>query len=320
MRRVLHVPFAVVMGLGGFVSALKAEPPAAVPATEGVEARPSESAAALIVIRPASDSYVQGYERMTVGDGDVVYVSPEVAATGADLLTGSTQWTEGSDQMRIRLRFGEAVKRFGAPGSRLAVFVDGHLMAAPVLGVPQAAGIIELGGLLPGQAQRLSRVMMAAADPFVGPTFVLIPRESAVAPGAVALVDVFLTGVQELRAYQVALDMVGSTGRLDLEEMTIDGERTDYVFYAQPAVNASDMKLGRVVNAMFSGGVPIRSSAYLATFRLRASDDAKGRFELRVRSNSDTLLRDASGSPVNYNAGLPVEINVGLKARSAEPF
>jgi hypothetical protein len=126
----------------------------------------------------------------------------------------------------------------------------------------------------------------------------LVPRETAATPGGVLLVDVFIRGVQELRAIQAALEPSGgAAGAVHLERIQIDRSRQDFVFPEGIVDSAADTIHGRVVASLRQGAVLADVEHYFATFHYRVSEEASGSFWLRLDS-SGTHLRDAEAGVV----------------------
>jgi len=269
-----------------------------------------------VVIRLAGDQPAAGFRRMALeSDSQMIYVSSAAGLSTADFMSV----TEGPDRVALQLT-PEAAGRF-APGThdRLAIFVDGHLSSAPRATFSAESGVVELIGLLPGQSQRLSRILVSSPVGALGPRLQAVARESTVPVGEFATVDVFIRGVAELRAYQVTLDVSGgTTGNLESGELTVDIARDDYVFHGQQAVHAADLERGLALSALYAGAVAAQEQMYLATFQYKVLEGASGRFQIQVRTNGDTLLRDDHGLPVGYQTGAPATITVGHRFRPTD--
>ena len=127
------------------------------------------------------------------------------------------------------------------------------------------------------------------------------------------LVDVFVSGVVDVRGYQVSLAATtgGNRGRLEIQDIWVDTSRADYVFASEEAVNAVDLVGGRLVGAMFSGSVDAMRPAYAGTFAFKATPDAQGNFKVSVQMGSQTLLRNSASQPIALKTGAAVVIAVG---------
>ncbi len=134
-------------------------------------------------------------------------------------------------------------------------------------------------------------------DAVARPAIELEPSARSISPGETIAVEVLVSDAADLRGYEVALDAVGRRrGRLELESITVDRGRRDYVFADREVFDVGDLSGARVVAAMARGGVTPRDAGYLATFVFRASEDAHGSFKIAVREAGDTILLDSVGS------------------------
>ena len=289
--------------------------------------------------RRASVLPLPGFEELVYGHDEVIYVDPETFLTRGDIASSETtisgnaghltlrltetatrrlETPEGGTRnakdgiRRSRLRLPHSALRNRKPG-RLAIFVTGRLMAAPEIAPRGTTGSIVLKGLLPGQAQRLGRLLSAAPSAPTGPLLTIVPSETAIAPGSTVTVTVFLSGVADLRGLQVALDVTGGlSGTLVQESVSIAVDRPDYVFGSRPAVSSTDPVSGRLLSALYSGGVVVTEAAYVGTYVFRASPDAQGTFIVNVRTNQETLLRDSKGLAIGFRIGEGAAISLGM--------
>ncbi|NOT01431.1 MAG: hypothetical protein HOP29_12470 [Phycisphaerales bacterium] len=131
-----------------------------------------------------------------------------------------------------------------------------------------------------------------------------------VRPGESFVIDVFVHDVADLRGGQVVLNVTGGDGgELVVESAGIDAGHADHVFATGRSFDAFDRHERRVVNVLSTGGVTVKGSAYLTTFRLRASADARGSF--RVTTDAErTVLVDANGAVIETTRGRGVVVNV----------
>jgi hypothetical protein len=112
--------------------------------------------------------------------------------------------------------------------------------------------------------------------------------------------------------------MGGTAGRLELEDISIDVSRADFVFASENALTAVDLHRGRAVAAPYGGTVSAIESAYVATYTFRASSDAEGRFEIQVRANGDTGLRTDGGNPLSFTTGPAGVVAIGVVERPSK--
>ncbi|MBP7746381.1 MAG: lamin tail domain-containing protein [Phycisphaerae bacterium] len=155
-----------------------------------------------------------------------------------------------------------------------------------------------------------------------GPAVLLIvaPRAATVYAGESVAVDVFARGSPDLRGYQLALsvgpmqtDMGGleiATPRpvrrgdravpppvqgLTVETLEIDVVREDYVFQGLESFPVVDAVRERLASATLAGGVAVADTRYLATFVLRASAGARGRYLVGLRRDASMAV-DTAGA------------------------
>jgi hypothetical protein len=126
-------------------------------------------------------------------------------------------------------------------------------------------------------------------------------------------VDVYLSGAENVRLFEVAIDAFGGeSGSLVLEDVLIDPARADFIFANLSPVNISDIDQQRITSALWDGGVStVGARKYLATFVYRPSVEARGLFELVLRSDPGTLLRDAASEPILVADQSGVLLSVG---------
>ncbi len=141
----------------------------------------------------------------------------------------------------------------------------------------------------------------------VVPAFPRGPAMTAVPAGEVdglILFDVFVSGVVDLRGYQVTLEAIGMKGDLlDLQDIWVDTVRPDYVFASQQVVTAVDLVGGRLAGAMFLGSVDAMRPAYVGTFAFNSPPEASGTFNAQVLLGKQSLLRTAASTPIAFKAG-----------------
>ena len=184
-------------------------------------------------------------------------------------------------------------------------------MAAPTWETAEADGSTLIGGLSSEQANRLIALLSREGVAFGGAVITATSPVAAIRAGDTFTVDTFVSGVADLGAFEIALDAAdGTTGRIVIEDVEIVDTRSDFVFDPS-AVTAEDKTQFRAVGAMMQGGVNAEEPAYLATYTLRASDDASGSFAINVRTEGGALLRDSDALAISYRAGKDLIITVG---------
>jgi len=146
----------------------------------------------------------------------------------------------------------------------------------------------------------------------------LRPSARKILAGSTFDVDVYATGIVDLRTYQLALvTSGGETGMLTVEDLRIDGDRTDHVFASVDAIAATDMVGKRLGATTTSYGVAAPSTVYLGTFTLRASLDARGEFTLDLGVDEGaTLFRDSVFASVSFRTERPELVVLAAKDTS----
>ena len=123
-------------------------------------------------------------------------------------------------------------------------------------------------------------------------------REVATQGLATYEVDVYASKFVDLRAYEMALDVNGGGGTLDVRNVYVDTTRPDYVFAGLESYSGLDRTGGRIVTVSIDGGVSSTGAVYLGTFVLQATEEARGTFEVTPRSEDGTILLDSFGQRV----------------------
>jgi hypothetical protein len=149
-------------------------------------------------------------------------------------------------------------------------------------------------------------------------TLSVVPSLDRVPAGGSVDVDVYVSTVSDLRAYQVALEVTGGRrGRFELTQIRIDTDRAEYAFGSSKIVEAIDLSEARVGVLPFNGTADVLKSAYLGTFTFRASEDAKGTFDVHVQLGQKSLLRRSGGQAVALDANdARIAVGVSTKPRA----
>ena len=124
--------------------------------------------------------------------------------------------------------------------------------------------------------------------------FTLVPSSGLIQPGEPVEVDVFVSSVDKLAGYEVAIEVTGgAAGELILTGITIDAEHEDFAFGEESSLTATDLtglRLGAAV--LEEEGVDVTGPAYLGTFSFVASGGATGEFQIAVRGGTASFLND----------------------------
>jgi hypothetical protein len=206
--------------------------------------------------------------------------------------------------------------------AHLAVFQGSNLIAAGSLTVDAAAGRAAISGLGAGELDRVTNLLRATNIMPAGPVITLVPSQSTFLSGGTITVDVFVTGVSDLRAYQVSLETLGGdAGRIALDNVRIESPRADFVFAGLQKVDAADSVGARVGSVLFNGSVDVPSTGYLGTFTLNASPDAKGTFVVRARMHDgSSMLVDGDNQHIAFTAGAGVPLQVNVPTTPGTPI
>ncbi len=142
-----------------------------------------------------------------------------------------------------------------------------------------------------------------APVPATDATMSLKPSQATVSPGDVVTVEVLVNNIKGLACYQAAVKAVGGEkGKLSVEDIIIDTARADYVFGKAQKLPATDKVGLRAGCTLWEGSVDVSKPAYLATFKLRASEDAKGVFEIALKADPEvTFLTDRDVKKIAFN-------------------
>jgi hypothetical protein len=136
-----------------------------------------------------------------------------------------------------------------------------------------------------------------------------------IAPGETVALDVYLTSAEDLRTYEIAIDIMGSKqGGLTVENLKIDASRADFAFGTSTAVTARDPIKYRLGGTLISGRVEV-DRAYLGTFQLRASPLGRGTFNVNV---TGVLLGDSDNNRIDFAVGPDSVLTVDSPTRHVE--
>lgn len=289
MRKAMRVTTALVVGLGVLTVVAKADRPAHVRDLKG----------SAVTFHKVSSQPAEGLRKETLANGQAVYISPAPVANSLEILDAQN----GQNGMTVRLS-GDAVTRLG---DQVAVMVGDKLAS---VGSITRDGQVTLGGLSADQADRISRAVQAQPSvPVAGPLVTLVPAGQR---DGLHLVDVFVQNTNDLRIYQISLLTGGGTaGRLELESVTVDQTRPDYVFGSDQIVEASSPRTGLLIAVLYDGSVNVAAPKYLGTYGFRATPDASGTFRISVNLGEETLLADQANEEMGFSAGADARIMIG---------
>ncbi len=263
--------------------------------------------------RVATAAATADFNKMVLRSGEVVYVSPTESFSNRDVRSSEMVSTRSGETLTLSLT-SDAAQRLAADtraadADRLAIVKHGKLVAAGTIESVSSDGA-RISGLPIGQASRLTRMLSVGQAVSSGPVLTLVPHTTSAGPGELFTVDVYVSGVSNLRTYQVAVDAFGGTsGALVREAGQIDSQRADYVFGTAQVINAVDETAGRMGGVLFTGAVDASSTKYLGTYNFRATADASGSFDLEVRL-ADSFLSDGRNERLAYT-GQSTTVHIG---------
>lgn len=259
-------------------------------------------------LRLATSTQTAGFEQQTLRDGGTVYIAPRGGLSGGDIQAISLNEDNGDVVLSLTSsaaqRLATMMRKQGI--DQLAVFTSGKFLNAAALELDTAGNRAILSGLSEAQAGRLARLVGAT------PRVTLVASTTSIASGETTSVDVFVSNVLDLRAFQISLISrggAGATGSLDRDHAEINGQQTDYVFRGKQDIPAVDQTGGRIAAALFEGGVDVKSPAYLGRYYFTASADASGTFEILVKPNpSDSILMDSMNRLIPFSVDRSVAV------------
>jgi hypothetical protein len=141
----------------------------------------------------------------------------------------------------------------------------------------------------------------AGPAPYIPPAAVdrttlrLVPSARLVHPGDVLDLRVFTDGpIAALRSYQLGMVVSGGqTGQATIESIAIESRRDGALVQARDVFTAVNVARGQVLAGLESATAPrVSRHAYLATYRIRFSDDASGAFvfDLEIGGHGQTVM------------------------------
>lgn len=297
MRTAIRAATVAVFGMGVLASSF-------VSANDRTRVR--ELKGSSLSLHVASLEPGSGLQRMALPDGTALYVTPRPNWNAVDVLSANDQGAG----LNLRLS-GDATNRMisllgGSASARLAVLVDGGLVSAATIG---RDGMIQIDGLSIENADRITRLVRGDRPTVAGPRF------SAVYAGesnGLHKVDIYVEGASDLRSYQVMLLIGGGeSGRLELADVKIHQDRSDFVFNGVEFVPVEGVVNGRLGAVTWTESVDAPGQAYLGTYSFRASSDAQGVFRIAIDVGMETILGNSNSEEMSYSAGPDARIVVG---------
>jgi len=146
------------------------------------------------------------------------------------------------------------------------------------------------------------------------PTMNLSFDKALILPNETLQISVILDSpaATSLIGYELSLDMTGgATGQLIIETISVDTLNNAYALRNCPTIQAVDPINKRIANITNDGlFTDAPASAYLATFTLRASDDANGVFSVTLPPSDRAFVIGPDNQPIAASQGQAVLIGV----------
>jgi cysteine-rich repeat protein len=124
-------------------------------------------------------------------------------------------------------------------------------------------------------------------------------------------VEVFIDGpVGALRSYQLDLEVTGGrSGELELVDISVEARKDEVFARRRDVFDAVNRSTGQILSGLEADeGVPVRKTAYLATFTYRASSRAGGEFVIDLAS--ETYLVAPGNGEITVLREKPVVVTV----------
>jgi hypothetical protein len=245
-------------------------------------------------------------------------VSSVTAISPGDVISTESLGTRAGSDMALTLTPEAAARladiRAKQPGDQVALFVSGQAVMAAGLRFDANGGVATITGLSDAQAERLTSLLTRGAGP-AGPTLTAVASRAQIMPGETMNVDIYVSGVSELRTYQLTLDVAGgSAGALNTTDLWVTDSRPDFVFGGLQKLDGMDKVGNRIGVVLMSGSVNAEQSRYVGSFAVTASDQASGAFRVNVSTGINTGLWDEATERVAFSTGPDAIITVGSAA------
>ncbi len=186
-----------------------------------------------------------------------------------------------------------------------------HLARAMVLGM-LGVGIVGVGVTQADDARSRTNLQVPQG---AGVTAAAVQTSGR--PGGVFPVDVYLSNIPDLGAYQLRLQATGGTrGTLTVQDLVIDRARKDYVFGQAEIVDVANKHMALLGAVKSSGGSTVGKPMYAGTFNFVASADAKGVFSVIIEKGpAASLMTNSVAQELSFELGKTATITIGAKQK-----
>lgn len=279
-----------------------------------------------LTFRLASSTAVAGFDPVRGDRAGSLFVAPKSGLSEADLISAQTVPSAGGSAISMTLTSGAADRLVRLMrehhADRLAVYQGSTLIAAGTLSVDATTSRAAISDMAEGEVAAVTNLLRATGIVPAGPVLTLVPSSNSIQSGETINVDVFVSGVADLRAYQVSLEAVGGDGgRLAIGNVQVQSPRSDFVFAGMQKLDAADVNGGRVGSVLYNGGVDVAGQGYLGTFTMTASSYAAGTFIIRTRTDANSsMLLDSANDNIAFTAADGVPVAVGIPTTRTTPI
>lgn len=270
-----------------------------------------------ISLHLASSSPQAGFRPVQMSTGDRMYVSPRATWTSLDVLSVDTLPGRSGPTLSMRLS-GSATNRLTdqlgrVSDTRVAIYAGKSVIAVANVG---RDGSLTVEGIAPDTSQQIRRVVDSVPVAPAGPLVTVVAAGEA---RGQYLVDVYVEGVDSMRGYQIRLTTGGGeSGELELNDVTIDDSREDFVFFGSQTIGASSARIRQLASVRFDGPTTATDAKYLGTYAYTPTGDASGLFRVNVEPGNDSVLVDGQSGEMGFNVGADARIFVGSNKRTPD--
>lgn len=263
-----------------------------------------------ISLHLASSTPQAGFRQVTTTTGDRMYIAARATWTSLDILSVDTLPGRSGSTLSMRLS-GSATNRLNDQVSRVsdtqvAVYSGKSVIAMASV---NKDGTLTISNITPERGDDIRRVV--DSDP-IAPVGPLVTVVAAGELNGQHLIDVYIEGVDSLRGYQIRLTTGGGdSGSLNLEQVKVNENREDFVFYGSSVIDASTPLLGQLASVRSEGPTTATQASYLGTYAYTPTRDASGLFRVNVEIGANSVLVGSQTQEMGFNVGADARIFVG---------
>jgi len=233
-------------------------------------------------------------------------VNPIGPGTMATPQVADITWIDMHDVVPNRVSNAADVQQIGLAFRGLPYpFLDPADCPDTAPSAPEGGDSMPEGGIMGGEMD----------GPLTSGGLTIVPSTDLIQADETVDVEVFTDTVENLGAYQVSVDVTGgSAGSLDLEAVTIETGRADFVFASASVTRGTSVNGASLMAVLTNpGGWVFEGPAYLGTFTYRASADAAGVFTVSLRPEPASFLNDASGALIESSTEGTALVGCGVE-------